>query len=112
MQRETRTITTPTSKVSIVVNEYITGLEARSITHVYLREDLNPIDKYNLSQDLAFQLAVVSVGGIKHGDTQADGTKFDVAKAILALPSVDEKYVRDVVNEITNGKKVQSGANS
>ena len=74
MNRETKTITTPIGKHSVVLKTYITGREKREITSVYLSggvdfdtqsQNIKGVngDIVDKAQDVTIKVVVVSVNG-------------------------------------------------
>jgi hypothetical protein len=107
MNRETKIVQTP-GGVEVVLNTFITGREEREIeqamySNVKMQyaakaQDIN-MEGFDaaslvLAENKALELVVVSVGGKTE----------NVIEAILDLSSIDYRFIKDQVNEIT-GKK-------
>ena len=113
MERETKTIILPITKIEIEINTYVTGREKRALTNLYLGGNLDydmdnqkvkglNMEIVDKAQDLAWKTVVVSFGGKKEGE---DG--FSIVDAILDLRAGDYQFVVDAVNEITTDKSFE-----
>lgn len=94
MQRETQEIITPIGKNKVVLNQYITGKEKRSLRNIYFRTDINDTEKFNSSQDEAVRMVVVSI----------DGKSDNVVDGVLSLNVKDNKFVMDAIDAVTSDK--------
>lgn len=108
MNRETKTFTTPIGKQTVEIKTYLTGREKRDITNVYLNSgiqinkdtsDIQGIngDVVNKTQDIAFEVVVVSI----------DGAKENIVNSILDMREEDFNTVVAEVNKVTASSDFQ-----
>ncbi len=104
-ERETKTITTPFSKVEVVIKTYLTGREKRDIANSSMPasinydadaglQGLNPIEIVNNGEDQALRSVVVSIGG---------QVPNDVVDTVLNMHSEDSDFVISEVKKVVNG---------
>lgn len=103
MERETKTIKLPLSKMEAVLKTYLTGGEKRQIRNVFLNdaEFTSKGDQQELggikgsvveqAENKAIEIVVVSV------DSKTDG----ILAAILELHSKDYDFIIEAINKIT-----------
>lgn len=103
MERETRSLTTPVKKQTVIIKDWITGREKRAITEVFLngsefQEDGNKPkfkgELVNTSQDITIKTLVVSV----------DGKTDNVLETVLDMHSEDFEFLITEINKIVNPK--------
>lgn len=104
--RETTTITTPISKIDVVIKTYLTGREKREIAnasipkkvdYVGASESINEIDLValmNQGEDVALKNIIISIDG---------KTDIDFVSTILDMRSEDSDYVLARVKEVADG---------
>lgn len=95
-------ITTPKGGITVVLKEYITGRDGRTLREALIKAakinqdgGVTGIDPaaLNTSDDLKIKLAVVSV----------DNSEENVVGAILDMAKEDYDFVMEAVDELTDG---------
>ena len=104
---ETKEIVTPCDNHKVVIKTFITGFDLRKINRIYSDNvnvsvegkevktgKINPAEITDLVEDKVFELIVVSI----------DGKTEDILNSILEMKSIDYVFVKNAVNEVTDGK--------
>ena len=113
MDRETKTITTPISKIEVVLKAWLTGREQRALQQIFLKDveieatgaGALPAMKglkgsiIEKAEDLAIETVVVSIAGKTE----------NLIKTILDMHGTDTKFVVDHINAITQDKDFEDG---
>lgn len=97
MERETKTIKTPKGGQEIVLKAWVTGGEKRTIQNVLINDatvsnqnvQING-NKFNLYQDKAIEIVVISIAGVKE----------NITKSWLEMRSEDSSFLWKAVEEV------------
>jgi hypothetical protein len=106
MERETKTITTPIEKHTVVIKTYLTGGEKRAINNAAIPQrvnyegskesinDINLVDVMNAGEDAVLKNIIVSING---------NSNIDFVKTVLDMRSEDSDFVLSQVKEVADG---------